>query len=492
MTTPRVLSRRARAVTANRFPGEKHYRWLAGVLGVALVAYLLFDKAFAWVHVPGIPVFTGEVVLVGGIFLIGQSAQLGRLLRLSRPLQLLGLYMLWGLILAYQGYAEWGLDAIRDSALWYYGAFAFIAAGLLLIRPQIFDQLDEWVLRLLPYALAIWVFRLAFANVDINIYVPDSTVRIFVHKTANIAVAAAIALSYLLVVIGPPATKQLRDRYTRYTLAGLLLIVAVGSQSRGGFVAAAIVLTAVFVLARHARQAMMWVLTVGALLAMLALAMDVKFQLDRRELSTAQVAENIGSIISETTTGDRGDNTTQWRLFLWSQALDQVFDREHVVAGFGFGENLADRFKGEESTKALPLRNPHNSHLSVLARMGVVGAALWLALLAVWYAQLAAARRWYRMVGEPRKAARVAWVMLAVGAILINAFFDPTIEGPQVGVLTWCLFGYGSVLALQGRPTRSLDRGDTGLLLHEQLPADPVLPPEYRQVLEKFDNLLEE
>ena len=38
--------------------------------------------------------------------------------------------MVWGFALAFEGYGKWGLDAIRDSALWYYGVFALISGVL--------------------------------------------------------------------------------------------------------------------------------------------------------------------------------------------------------------------------------------------------------------------------------------------------------------------------------------------------------------------------
>ena len=38
------------------------------LLGPLLAGYLLFDKAFAYVHLPGTPLYIGEIVLVVGVF----------------------------------------------------------------------------------------------------------------------------------------------------------------------------------------------------------------------------------------------------------------------------------------------------------------------------------------------------------------------------------------------------------------------------------------
>jgi hypothetical protein len=481
-------------------------RVLTGVMAIILAGYLLFDRAFAWLHVPGTPIFIGEVVLVFGLYVIIQTPHLGRLVRVSRPMQLLLLFMLWGFASSFDGVSEFGVvDTIRDSALWYYGAFAFIASVLLLYRPELWDEMVDRLTRYIPFFLGAMLLRLAFSNFETSLRIPDSNVKITAHKTGGIAVNVAIALALLIIVVGPSASDQVRKRATTHTLIGLLIIVAAGTQNRGGFVAAFVVLSVVFVIARHARAAMLGVLGFSLLLAILAAALDVSLQLDRRELSVGQIIENVQSVTEETSaTGEA--NTTQWRLSFWTIVLDDMAEDRRWVAGYGFGENLALRFGFENPNQSVPLRNPHNSHLSVLARMGLVGSTLWITLFGTWYSGLIRARRNFTELGEGRRAALAMWLMLAMTALLVNAFFDPTIEGPQVGILLWTLFGLGAALGLDARSMsgsrrrRNRSRDFDWLLVesgrpegatqpsHEQL----VLSDELRQVLTGFDDLLAE
>ncbi len=465
-----------------------------------LGGYLLFDRAFAWIHIPGTPIFLGELGLGFGLFVILQTPHLGRLLRLSRPIQLLGGFMVWGFAIAFQSFSEWGIDAIRDSVLWYYGLFAVISAVMLVYNPALWDELIDKFTRFIPYFLLVMIVRLALAQASVGPRIPDSTTRLVSHKSANIAVNVAIALAFLIIVVGPTETKKLRQQTTAWILLGLLLIVAAGTQSRGGFLAALFILGVVFVLARHARAAMLGILGVSVLVAIMAAALDVKFQLDRRELSVNQVIENVQSISQEARSGSRFDNTTQWRLNLWGDVMEDVLRQDRVYAGLGFGENLAIRYDVIPRS-SVPLRNPHNSHLSVIARMGTVGAFLWVAMFGTWFLQLAKSRRRYRDLGEERRANLSTWVMLAMSAILINAFFDPTIEGPQVGVWAWTLFGMGAVLGLGARASRPQRRprpqGDFDWLL---LPEDAapgtthpaVLGAEMQEVVKSFDELIGE
>ena len=499
-----IPSRASRASVTVHQPHEHTFRWLTRVMFVLTAGYLLFDRAFAWVHIPGTPIFVGEMALVFGLFVIIQTPHLGRLIRTSRSIQLLLLFMLWGFALTFEGVSNWGLDAVRDSVLWYYGFFALISAVMLLYRPALWDEMIDRFTRFIPLFFTVMIVRLAFSQASIGPRIPDSRARLVSHKSANIAVNITIAIAFLLIVVGPTASRALSRRTTGLTLFGLLLVLGAGTQSRGGFLASLLVLGAVFVLVRGARPVMTGVLILAVLVAILAAALDVKFQLDRRELSVEQVIENIQSISEEATSGTEFDNTTQWRLNLWGEVLEDVLREERVLTGFGFGENLAFRYEAENRDSSTPLRNPHNSHLSVIARMGVVGLGLWIAMFATWYLQLLRARRQYIEIGEERRANLSLWLMLGMTAILVNAFFDPTIEGPQVGVWTWTLFGLGAVLGLGARNlrggrrrTKKRLRGASDfdwMLLQDAPPVSEAHPArlsaELQEVVTEFDELI--
>lgn len=505
-TEVHIPSRAGRSALASATSHERTFRWLTRAMFLLLAGYLLFDRAFAWVHIPGTPIFVGEIALVLGLFFIIQTPHLGRLIRTSRPIQLLLLFMLWGFALAFEGVSNWGIDAIRDSVLWYYGFFALISSVMLVYKPSLWDEIIARFTRFIPVFLTVMIVRLAFSQASIGPRIPDSRARLVSHKSANIAVNITIAIAFLLIVVGPIVSRELSRRTTGFTLLGLLLVLGAGTQSRGGFLAALVVLGALFVLVRGARPVMTGVIVLAVLVAILAAALDVKFELSRRELSVEQVIENVQSISEEATSGTQFDNTTQWRLNLWGEVLEDVLREERVLTGFGFGENLAFRYEAENRDSSTPLRNPHNSHLSVIARMGIVGFGLWVAMFVTWYAQLFRARRQYLEIGEEQRASLSLWLVLAMTAILVNAFFDPTIEGPQVGVWAWTLFGMGAVLGLGARNVRGGRRrarrqpagaSDFDWLLLQDAPpvseAHPaLLSAELQEVVDEFDELIGE
>ncbi len=427
-----------------------------------LGGYLFLDRTFAWLHVPGTPLFVGEAVLGIGLLTAIWSPNFAIFIRRNRSIQILVLFMLWGLAFTLQGFPRWGIDAVRDAALWYYGLFALIVGTLMLTRPNLMERLTALYTKAIPVWL-VWAFvRLAMANREWPIRIPDSDVAITYHKVGNIAVQGGMAILFLALIVWPRASATARRRILVFSVPAFILLIAVGTQTRGGLIAAAVVLAIAFVLERSSRRIML----VGAsgllVVFLVAVALDVRFDLERRELSARQFAGNIASLF---TTGfaeegqgvDEVTNTATWRTVLWTNVLDDLLEPERAVSGFGFGLNLADRYRyeGGPIDRELRLRNPHNSHLGVLARMGLVGAALWIALWSTWFRRMYKVWSTFRDTEEHEKSMQALWLALAALAILINAFFDPTVEGPQVGIWLWSIFGIGAYLGMSSPTTAS-------------------------------------
>src|SRR3954471_8435799 len=77
------------------------------LIGPLLGGYLLFDKAFAYIHLPGTPLFVSEMVL--GVGLLASIVATGYFwfpLRDEPILALLGAFALWGLTRSLPGLVE--------------------------------------------------------------------------------------------------------------------------------------------------------------------------------------------------------------------------------------------------------------------------------------------------------------------------------------------------------------------------------------------------
>ena len=163
-----------------------------------------------------------------------------------------------------------------------------------------------------------------------------------------------------------------------------------------------------------------------------------------RPPTTTQWWDNIVSIFLSSGNAQL-QGTKQFRLLWYGEIIDYTFKGSYFWDGKGFGINLAasDGFQGtlDDSFREVP-----NSHLAVLARMGVPGFVLWVLLQLGFALFLLRALLAYRRAGDKQLAAVAVWILAFWSAMMVNSVFDPFIESPQGGIWFWTLFGVGLVL----------------------------------------------
>jgi hypothetical protein len=417
-------------------------RLLAWLTPPLLAAYAFFDRGFAWVHIPGTPIFAGEAlmaVVIAAAFFATGYIRAG--LRHNLAGGLLVLFATWGMVRTAPLLQTYGQDAIRDSALWYYALIAVAVAGLVVARPQLPERWAATYARFLPWFL-VWSPVAILVSSQEWPAVPGSDVPFLSHKVGNIAVHATMGLAFLWLVPGVVR----HNRRVVLTALGTVVILMVATQNRAGFLAAlaGLGLAALLNVGRGGRLLGTFV-AATAFAVVLAWGLDVRVAGPDRTYSVSQLFENVSSIGGAQASGNL-NGTVEWRNDLWSTAINATVDNHRLLTGWGFGPNLFEElgFQGEGSN---PLRSPHNSHLDVFGRMGLVGAAIWIALWASWYTLLLRSRRPLRALGHVRRVALIDVVLVGVTATLVNAYFDPALESPPVALWTWALFGLGVGLA---------------------------------------------
>jgi O-antigen ligase len=228
-------------------------------------------------------------------------------------------------------------------------------------------------------------------------------------------------------------------------------VVAVGSITRGGLVA---IMAAVFsVMMIEPSKVGKKLLLAGAtalLVATVWLGWESTYVVPgkARAIHPAQVAKNLLSIAGGSQSGeDNLEGTREWRLLWWDKILDYTVHGQYFWTGKGFGVNLTYD-DGIELDPENPSRNPHNGHLTILARSGVPGLVLW-AALQLWFACLIVRGSFRaKRAGQQSRAALFAWVLAYWIAVLVDASFDPYLESPQGGIWFWCVFAYGVALLM--------------------------------------------
>ena len=357
------------------------------LLSILLAGYLLFDKAFAYIHLPGTPAYVGELVLVvGGLGTLAATGYLRIPVRDEPILSLLAVWFLWGLIRFIPGFGANGVNAVRDFALCYYCFFAFFTVAALARCPDLLERWLAQLARLVPWLLVWLPFALILASRPHGPSVPFSGgVSVFTHAPGNGAIAALLALGAMWLF---PGTLSTRSRAVLSFLA-LVVMALSATQNRGGLVGATAgaLVGLAFIPARDRLRLIVRAIAVTALVLVLAVQLSLKIPTQGRPFSASQLVSNVLSIGGDRSGGLAG--TVAGRDQLWSLISAKQVAEGKLVDGFGFGVNLPYLVGDYQVTNGPnPLRSPHNSHLDVLARMGLIGALLWIALWLGWYRRM--------------------------------------------------------------------------------------------------------
>ena len=362
-------------------------RWLA-LLGLLLAGYALFGKAWAYLGVP--PLYIGEIVLLLGIASVCYHTRWH--VFLYSPYTWLILAMCaWGALQTMPYLADYHIDVLRDAVLYGYSIFALIVMAHLVQRPEglvaLLERYSQATLFLAIGAPLMWISGKTMGGV-LPVW-PWSGVELGggVAKPGDVLVHLAGVFAFWVAYPVQVYSPRVRSM-------GLLAIgtavVAIGSESRGGLLSFA----CVFALCLFAfpRSRALWRMIMTGVLAMLFLAItQLQIPLGDREryISFDQIVSNTLSIVTDS--NDDLGGTKSWRLDWWSDIVHYTFGGEHFWAGKGFGVNLADADGYQVVEDGAALRSPHNGHLTVLARSGVIGLALWIAVQATWAYGIAAA-----------------------------------------------------------------------------------------------------
>lgn len=427
------------------FP-DRYIRATTVFIAVVLVGYATLGRGFAYIGVR--PVFVGEVALGLGVAAALVSGAVTRTFR-SPVAWLLLAYMVWGLVCTVPYLGVHGVDALRDAVLWGYGAFAFIVAAVLL-RTGAWARVVGLYRTGVPWLMVYLPFGYALSEIYDSYLprIPGSGVLIPQLKPGDVAVHLAGSAAFLLLGLWAGRGDRRRSLEWLIWVFWLAAFVLVSSQNRGGMVSVAVALMLLAVL----RPSWRWLKIgiAGVLFIGTVLALDVKLDISgNREVSARQLASNAASVFGYEPKGVKLQNTVEWRTRWWGDIVDYTVRGPYFWTGKGYGINLADA-DGYHLNREGSLRSPHNGHLTVLARSGVPGIALWLLLHATFAVSLLRAYWRARREANEGWALVNVWILAYWTAFMVNATFDVFLEGPQGGIWFWSLMGFGlAALRLQ-------------------------------------------
>jgi hypothetical protein len=401
--------------------------------GVWFLLYALFGKGFAYAGFP--PLFAGEMLLLAGLGVLLGSRRVCSLVK--TPLGVLMVAFLVFQIACSLPYVEtYGLDTLRDSVIWAYAGFGWVAAALVLRLPGLLRsalvQFRNFSRIFLVLGPAAWMATLYFS--DALPHWPGTNVSIPSVKGGEFCVHLAGVFAFILLELSPMSRLWL-------LLAGADALL--GMRARGGLLA--FLLAALFAFGIRPRLDRLMALVGAGLVLLVAMAtFDVRVVIpdSTREFSLKQLSDSVTSIFRS---GDYGEleSTKVWRLAWWNKIWDYTVGGPYYWTGKGYGVNLADSDGFQVGTRDEPLRSPHSSHLTFLARSGVPGFLLWVGLQLAWACSMARSYLEASRRNAAEFARLFAWLLTYWVAFTVSAGFDVFLEGPMAGIPFWTIFGLG-------------------------------------------------
>lgn len=405
-----------------------------------LLGYMMLGKGFAYIGIGQFRV--GEVLLCFGlVYLVFSPFKRSTF---QNPFWFpFFIWVIWSCMVTLPYVPTYGLYSFRDGVVWGYALFALISAKLLINKDYLLEELFEKYAKIAPFVL----FFAPMIFLSTSFF--KSQLAVIFGGAAQFMKAGDIMvhLAGITVLI---AFGLVPARLINLLLLSATVFIA-AAKSRSGFLTYFMSITlAGFIFPKlfvRSMKILGLLFSVGGLVAIFVFASGIKFELQgRREVSPVQIIENIVSIFTEDKSNSSLDGSRTWRLRFWSDIVDYTIFGDYLWAGRGYGINLADASGFQVVSKASGaelLRSPHNIHITILARSGVVGLFFWIVLNLTWVFQMFKSYQYARYLGDNKATGHSAFLLTVWLAMQINASFDVYLEGPMGGIWFWTIIGIG-------------------------------------------------
>lgn len=429
--------------------------WLS-IHTFALLALVLFGRGFAYIGLP--PLFACEMILLVGLFGLLICGRWWVILRMPQMILLLALCG-WCLIRTVPFFGIYGVDAVRDAVIWGYSLFAICIAAVIVCQPTLLLMLVNRYRYFYKIALIsipfLW-FTFQFVGESLPVW-PWSGTPILYMKAGDLQV-------HLGGIIGFWASEVAGGTAMIWFIPMFINAAILGPVNRGGMMAFMSSLAVSMIFRPLNRWAWTFVLiaTFG-LSFLLVTGISFKVSFSERPISGEQLIGNFTSIFGGGKQGDLEElqGTKEWRMNFWGAIIKDTVYGPNFWKGKGFGINLVSDY-GFIIDDEEAVRDPHNGHISMLARAGVPGFALWILLHAAWALGIIDGYIRSTFAGRKRWAGLFMWLLIYWLMVMINCSFDPYIEGPMGGVWLWSIWGTGiAAMWLRGQHPHLLDPPET-------------------------------
>jgi len=403
---------------------------------VALSGYLLLSRGFEnlTLHVGGVPIIIGYGLIYASLALAVFSRRqlIARALKEPPVVCMLAL-LVFAVLHLVVDIPSYGIWALRDSTMCLDGMFMLVGlAWAMKSNNSVF--LARWMLGLfvvnlmysytMPWGEKFW----SWSPVS-GVFLKVPLLGDFVG-TGDLLVAGAL----FCICVGSYLVR--RPSWLMPALAlGQFLGVSI-TQGRRTYVGTVVVLVILVLLGEAKKFAKLIILVPSALIVVFLVTTVGGLKISGRigEVNLDFLKAHLRSIgTSEGTPG----SSRETRIDMVDQALQHFY--VHPVLGEGFGQPLLTDTDPENGAVT---RMPHNSSISYLARLGLIGFVIWIAFHFLLIKRFISVLRRRNTCDDKRLSAFVLWLFLFYVLFMITSLVEGPFEFPSGAVPFYFFTGF--------------------------------------------------
>ena len=405
---------------------------------IGVSGYMLLNYGFEnlTIHVGGFPIIIsyGMMYAALGLAIINHRDQIKRAMKEPAVLCMLGL-LVFSLAHLAIDVPSYGLWALRDSSMCLDGMFMLLGM-LWAMKSNSLKFMGKWLLTLFVLNM-LYSFTLPWGE-KIWSWSPESGVFLSVPILGNFNGTGDLLLAGALFCICAGVYVLSRPSWLMLFLALAQFLGVAISQVRRMYLATVVVIVILALLGETKKYAKLLILLPAAVVVILLVTTVGGFQISGRigVINLEFFRDHIRSISdSEGTPG----SSVESRFIMADEALGHF--RAHPVLGEGFGLPLLTII---DETNGSVTRMPHNSSLTYLARLGVVGFAMWIAFHYCMIKRFVYAflRRRRRHLDDERVSAFVLWLGLFYVLFMIGSLVEAAFEFPSGAIPFYFFMGF--------------------------------------------------
>ena len=388
---------------------------------LVMILYVFLNKGIAYTYLV-------EALWLFGILLLLMHRKKVELVW-NKTTKLILFFLAISGIYILRGFAKYDIiNLIRDSFIFQYGWFVFILF-LFKEKLEIIWETLFFIYKWFPF-VALLNFILQYFVAFFETVTPFGGIPILLYKNGDMGVQLLISTLLLLYSF---ENKTLKWRVLLSLVIALDFLI-LASYSRSGIVAfLASMLCFIYFnkdiqLQSRVRLLIKYLPIILLIVMPIYINIKVAENFQGRSVGMEQIKNNFSSILGGTTDAT-SENNVVWRLVWWAKIIDYSLSSPNFFVGKGLGMNLAT--DDDIITLDDSLRSPHNFHLNIMSRFGVLLFMIWMYFLI--------------QLLKPLFKKQLQGKRLLIGCILLafllNASFDVFLEGPMGAFPFWTWMG---------------------------------------------------